>query len=234
MHKILLFTKEPNFLGEFKKILLNRNEQLNLVSNIEIAYQLLDKRLCSTLIICHDYSNAQEALDVVEYASQVFFQVKIIYIAKKLTTDISIQAFKAGADEVISYPFSIEELQLRINRLKIYEKEKPRDELSFGKLKLLPQQGLVLADKIRVPLRKKEFEILHCLLKFPNTVVTRDMMIDRLWGEDVPMHSTIDSYIRRLRLLLGSDLLKIKTVRGFGYMAVPDSLKNNRSNIPDF
>lgn len=191
---------------------------LSQTTRIEFAYELLRKNEYDVLLICQYQPGG---LELIQFAAEIRYPMRIFFLSAVLTPELRVRAFKQGADDVMRYPFQAEELVLRLERLLVYQKEKPYQKLLFGKLTLFPQQGLVLADNKRVPIRKKELQILLCLLRSANTVVTREMMIDTLWGENIPMYSTIDSYIRRLRFLLGSRFVTIKTVRGYGYMAVP-------------
>lgn len=218
---MLVLTHSISFLNILKYYFSSKQFTVSCCNSIDVAYSLLEKYDFELLLTFTTSQLTPQVLELIQYAHQNRYYTKVFSLAELLTPESRLRFFKSGADDVMQFPFEKEEFLLRAERLLLYQKERELQKIMFGKLTLIPQQGLVLADEKRVPLRKREFQILQCLLRFANRVVTREMMIDTLWGENIPMYSTIDSYIRRLRLLLGSELLQIKTIRGFGYMAVP-------------
>lgn len=226
MRKIFLFTRSELFCRTIHQLFSPHLFQFTQTFRVDFAYQQLGRRPHDLIIIQYDPAYSIETWELVSFCQQSRYEARVLVAIPGWDDLLRIKFFKAGADEVLKFPLPLEELSLRVERLLLYQKERPYQEITFGKLKVIPQRGLVLADQERIPLRKREFQILLCLLRFSNSVVTREMMIDSLWGDDVPMYSTIDSYIRRLRVLIKQDLLKIKTVRGFGYMAIPIAEKS--------
>ena len=132
-----------------------------------------------------------------------------------------VKTLQQGADDYLAKPFSSQELLIRIQRLLEKEKVLPQDYYSVGEVKLYPETGQLLLRDKKITLRKRESQVLACLLKKPKQVVTRAMLIDQIWRgqDDIPCYSTLDVYVRRIRMVLGQKFNVIKTVRGFGYMA---------------
>jgi len=92
----------------------------------------------------------------------------------------------------------------------------------LGKIAITPETGELSINGKIVLIRKKEAQLLTCLIRHKNQVISRNKIIDIVWSGnyELPTQSTLDVYIRRIRVKLGKYKSYIKTVRGFGYMAI--------------
>lgn len=124
-----------------------------------------------------------------------------------------------GADDYITKPFGMMELISRIKAvLRRTDSGTKNDEYSFGDVRLNPRARTVFVDGKAVELTLKEFELLYLLMKNPGSVMTRDMLLENIWGYDYGGETrTVDVHIRTLRQKLGSGGEIIETVRGVGY-----------------
>lgn len=137
---------------------------------------------------------------------------------------LRVEGLELGAEDYITKPFELKELTLRLDRiLRMREKTLVNpDELRFGKLIFWPKRFEIQdAAGAISSIGQKECAILELLLERKNEVVTRDEMIESIWGENsFPTNRTIDNYIVRLRRWADTDTeanLKITSVRGLGY-----------------
>jgi DNA-binding response OmpR family regulator len=135
-----------------------------------------------------------------------------------------VEGLELGAEDYITKPFELKELTLRLDRIlkfREFNMHNP-DEIRFGKLIFWPKR-FEIQDAVGdiSPLGQKECAILELFLQRKNEVVSRDDMIENIWGENAfPTNRTIDNYIVKLRKWAESDaqgLLKITSVRGIGY-----------------
>ena len=124
-----------------------------------------------------------------------------------------------GADDYIAKPFGMMELIARVKALlRRAGREKAEDEYTVGRLYVSPAKHIVKVDGKEVTLTYKEFEMLVMFLKSGDVVLTRDRLLNEIWGYSFDGENrTVDVHIRTLRQKLGPAGELIETVRGVGY-----------------
>ncbi len=154
--------------------------------------------------------------------------VPIIIVTARSDTHDVVAGLEAGADDYVTKPFVAKELAARIRAL--LRRTRPADEepgaLTFGDLQLLPEQGVLRRlDGEEVHCTRTEFRLLCELAASPNKVLSREQLLDRVWGYDYFGDGRlVDVHIRRLRTKVEADPAApqhILTVRGMGYKLVP-------------
>ena len=142
----------------------------------------------------------------------------IILTAKNAEYDCVI-GLDNGADDFISKPFGMLELVARVRA--VLRRAAPAgvtEEYRIGCLYVCPARHIVQVNGENVTLTHKEFELLCLLLENRGIVLTRDTLMDRIWGfESERENRTLDVHIRTLRVKLGEAGSYIETVRGVGY-----------------
>lgn len=130
-----------------------------------------------------------------------------------------VQGLDFGADDYISKPFGVMELIARVKAvLRRTSTPTSEHEICIGKLRLNLERHKVLADGQDVTLTYKEFELLHYLMKNHGLVLSRDKLLETVWGYEYEGETrTVDVHVRSLRLKLGNLSEMIETVRGIGY-----------------
>ena len=153
-------------------------------------------------------------------------KVPIIMVTAKSTELDTVVGLEVGADDYVSKPYRMKELVARIRAVlrRTPADQKPEDqadmiELSGIQLDLARHEVHVRGELVRLPL--KEFELLELLMSNPARVLTRDTIIDRIWGAYYGGDTkTLDVHIKRLRSRIEQDPSNpttITTVRGLGY-----------------
>jgi len=131
--------------------------------------------------------------------------------------------FELGADDYVPKPFSPRELVLRVKSIFRRMREQRSDMLRFGNIQLYPERRQCFVGNYPVSLTAKEFDLLHELMRASGNVLTREVLMDKVWGYHGEATSrTLDTHVRRLREKLGEEGLFVETVRGIGYrMGIP-------------
>lgn len=150
----------------------------------------------------------------------------IIMITAKGEELDRILGLELGADDYVTKPFSVRELMARIKAvLRRTKVEAVNDTYSFGNVSIDFNKHEVMKNGEKVELTLKEFELLQILIKNRGRVLTRDLLLDKIWGyEFIGETRTIDVHIRYLRKKIEDDDKNpkfIETIRGVGYRFNP-------------
>ena len=161
----------------------------------------------------------QDGLQVLEEIRGQGEQLPVIILTARDDINDKIAGFEGGADDYMTKPFRFEELLARIRvRLRKNNQGVVKDEniLKAGdvELDLRTRKARVANQTIDLPAR--EFTLAETFLRHPGQVMSREQLLDRVWGYDYnPGSNIVDVYVGYLRKKLGNNL--IETVRGMGY-----------------
>ena len=151
--------------------------------------------------------------------SKLTENIPVIMITAKGSEIDKLKGFDLGADDYVSKPFGIMELLARIKAvLRRTNTKIVKDEYRVGPLYVCPQKHRVKVNGEKVSLTLKEFELLCLMLENRDIVLSRDQILDKVWGYSFDGENrTVDVHIRTLRQKLGEAGNLIETVRGIGY-----------------
>ena len=126
--------------------------------------------------------------------------------------------FELGADDYVMKPFSPRELILRVKSIFRRTREERTEMLRLGSIQMYPERRQCFVQNAAATLTAKEFDLLFELMRARGNVLTRDTLMDHVWGYHGEATSrTLDTHVRRLREKLGPAGAYIETVRGVGY-----------------
>ena len=150
--------------------------------------------------------------------------IPVIMVTAKGTEYDKVSGLDAGADDYVTKPFGMMELVSRIKAVLRRTKKKEEIEvLKAGPIVLNEKKHEVLVDGAHVSLTLKEYEMLKRLMHNKGIVLTRDRLLEEIWGYDFDGETrTVDVHIRTLRQKLGQAGEEIETVRGVGYRITED------------
>ena len=151
--------------------------------------------------------------------------VPIIIVSAKGEEVDMVLMLELGADDYVTKPYRLRELVARIRavlrRRRGGDEDDVDEEILRGNIRMDIDARRCFVDDDEIKLRKKEFALLRLLLENPGRVLTREVLIDRVWGSDyVGDTKTLDVHIKRLRSLIEDDPKNpthVTTVRGVGY-----------------
>ena len=145
--------------------------------------------------------------------------VPVIMLTARGTEYDKVIGLDSGADDYITKPFGMMELVSRIRAvMRRFDRGAASQELSCGRVHMDIARHRVTVDGNPVTLAKKEFDLLKYLMENQGIVLTRDKMLETIWGYDFDGETrTVDVHVRTLRQKLGEGGSLIETVRGVGY-----------------
>ena len=146
--------------------------------------------------------------------------IPVIMLTAKNTEYDRVIGLDNGADDFISKPFGMMELVARVRAVlrRITPVEASAADFTIGTLYVCPEKHIVKVSGEDISLTHKEFELLCLLLDNRGRVLTRDVIMDRIWDSDFDRENrTVDVHVRTLRAKLGDAGAYIETVRGLGY-----------------
>ena len=153
--------------------------------------------------------------------------IPILFLTAKGSGEDRIKGLKLGADDYLTKPFNLEELLLRIQILlkrntSLATELKSPDKISFGKNEInFSSYEIIGVEGEKLPVNKKELMLLRLLIEHKGEVVSREEILEKVWGYDVyPSTRTIDNYILAFRKYFEENPKQPKhfhSVRGVGY-----------------
>lgn len=142
----------------------------------------------------------------------------IVMLTARDAVDDRVLGLDAGADDYIVKPVHLEELAARLRaRLRHLAPPAEDNTLTFANLTLDLNLREALRGSMRITLTATEFSLLHYLLRHPRQVLTKDTLLEAVWGYDSGSANLVEQYVRSLRRKLGDPPL-IQTLRGMGYV----------------
>lgn len=145
--------------------------------------------------------------------------IMIAFLTARNEDYSQIAGFDVGADDYINKPIKprvlISRIAALLRRGKMAEADKS-EKLNLGGIKIDQERYIVTKDNQEINLPKKEFELLTLLASKPGKVFSREIILEKVWGDDVVVGDrTIDVHVRKLREKIGENF--IKTIKGIGY-----------------
>ena len=184
-------------------------------------YQQLSQRLPSLILLDLMLPDEDGLTALKKLRSDPVYQdLRIIIVSAKSSELDKVRGLDLGADDYLTKPFGIMEL---ISRVKAQLRRVPGFSslsplLSCGSLSLNPATREVFCGQESITLTYKEFELLELLMQHPGQVLSRNIIMDRVWGYDFEGTSrTLDMHIRTLRQKLGKQGKMVQTIRNVGY-----------------
>ena len=155
--------------------------------------------------------------------------VPIVMVTAETDTTDMVSGLEAGAEHYVTKPVVPKELAARIRahlrRVQLQGNVAPSVSETFGDIDLRREQGLVFKSGRELSLTKTEFNLLCEFADHPNVVLSRDQLLERVWGYDyLGVSRLVDAHVRRLRVKIEDhpdDPRIILTVRGLGYRLIP-------------
>lgn len=188
--------------------------------NGELAIEEIEKDIPDILILDINMPEV-DGIQVTKYLRSLDIDIPICILSARDEVSDRISGLEAGADDYVVKPFSFEELLARIHALLRRRSLNDSKVVSVGELKVDPMRRTADYYGHSLELTKKEFDLIHVLANNPSLVMSREQLLNRVWGYDFDVDTNVvDVFIGYLRKKLEIDGQKriIQTVRGVGFV----------------
>ncbi|MDP4144914.1 MAG: response regulator transcription factor [Bacillota bacterium] len=215
-YKIYLVEDEENLSDILKSYLEKEGYQVTAFLNGESARDNIDNRpaLWVLDIMLPDIDGFQLLKEIKEKDKEV----PVIFISARDKDIDRIIGLEMGSDDYISKPFMPRELVIRVQKLlkRVYNNDSNKDVIVIDRYIIDLQKRVVKLDQQEISMTSKEFDLLVLLINKKGGAITRDYILNYLWGDDYfGSDRVVDDLVRRLRKKLPD--LRVETIYGHGY-----------------
>jgi two-component system, OmpR family, phosphate regulon response regulator PhoB len=216
MSRLLLVEDDPSLGETLCERLEKESYEVVWVENLQDAAQKTDERAFDLIILDVNLPDGSGF----DFARQVKLRqpTPFIFVTAMNSAEHRLQGYEIGAEEFIPKPFHLKELLLRVRH--VLDNHAAPNEIRLGDRVIdLEARAVVSGHGDKEFLASRDFDLLKLLIDSSPAVVSRDEILDRIWGEDkFPSHRTVDNAIVRLRQAIGdTNGQVIRSVRGVGY-----------------
>lgn len=212
MNSILLVEDNVGIVKGLSYLLESEGFSFKSASCVNDAKDLLENNSFDLAILDLTLPDG-DGYSLCSYIKERYNTFVIILTAKDEEKDV-VQGFDSGADDYVIKPFRNRELVSRIN---YFLKKNKNSNLVIQNVRIDTIANRIFVDDTEVVLTSLEYKILLLLFQNANRIITRELLLDRIWdqSENFVNDNTLTVYIKRIREKLGVDI--IKTVKGIGY-----------------
>lgn len=220
--QILIVEDEQKISRVLQLELEYENYETEIANNGKDALRLMEEKEWD-LVLLDIMIPGLSGLEVLRKIRKTDYSMPIILLTARDEIYDKVSGLDLGANDYITKPFQIEELLARIRvHLRTPRKalKEIENKLSIRELEVDLDSREVTIGEVVIELTKREFDLLVCLLRNKNIVMSREKLVEKVWGYDyVGETNVVDVYIRYLRKKIDTDYetTYIKTVRGVGY-----------------
>jgi len=218
---LLLIEDEPHLAESIVKYMNDEDFHCEWVDNLRSAMEKIHLYSYDCLLVDINLPDGS-GMKVVEQLKNTKSPSGIIIISARNSVDDKITGLDIGADDYITKPFELSELNARIRSVIRRRNFDGHKEITFHKIVILPDEHLVKVNGEAITLTKKEYDLLVYFISNKNRVLTKSAIAEHLWGDNMDMADSFDfiyAHLKNLRkklLAAGGDDY-IQTIYGVGY-----------------
>ncbi|PWV97842.1 two-component system response regulator MprA [Paenibacillus cellulosilyticus] len=220
--RIFVVDDDEKITSLLRRSLAFEGYEVNIANDGQSGLKLLQQE-DPDLLILDVMMPIMDGWEVCRRVREAGSSVPVLMLTAKDDIQDRVKGLDLGADDYLIKPFALEELLARVRALlrRKPDKQESDNRLQFEDLTLDLDSREALRSGRRIELTAKEFDLLHLFMQNPRRVLTRDSIMDKIWGYDYSGESNVlEVYIAMLRQKTetGSEKRIIQTVRGTGYV----------------
>ena len=220
----ILLVEDDTLLGDgINEGLRTSGYTVDWVKDGKSAYEVLSSKHESFDIIVLDLGLPKmSGLEVLKAIREKNIATPVLILTAFETVDDRIKGLDAGADDYMTKPFDLEELNARLRALLRRSKERAQPTITYKDIVIDPASHIVTKGGEPIMVSRREFSLLQKLLENSGRVISREQLNQTLygWGENIDSNA-LEVHIHNLRKRFGQGL--IRTIRGVGYMIEKDN-----------
>lgn len=221
MNKLIYVVEDDSAIKELESYaLINSNFDVSAYESAKELYTALEDKI-PALILLDIMLPDEDGISILKNLkkSNLYKDIPVIMVTAKTAEIDAVKGLDAGADDYINKPFGVMELISRVKA--VLRRTQPSQSnliISYKNISIDELQHKVFVDSVEVELTYKEYEVLKLLILNSKIVLTRDRIMEIVWGYDFEQgNRTVDVHIQSIRKKLGQSADYIKTVRNVGY-----------------
>lgn len=219
--KLLIIEDEQEVQDELIEFLNSEGFLCEAVSTVKSAQEKVYMHDYDVIILDIGLPDGN-GLEVLDYLKEISKEAGVLILSARGATEDKISGLNLGADDYLSKPFDFNELNARIKSIIRRKHFKGSNSISFSEINIDILSQEVTVENKCIFLTHKEYQLLLYLISNENRVITKESIVEHLWGDDTDMFDSFDfvySHIKNLRRKIlragGNDYLK--TIYGVGY-----------------
>jgi DNA-binding response OmpR family regulator len=223
--RILLVEDEPRMAAAIRRVLAAEHYTVDLAQDGEEALAFLDGKAYDVVVLDRMLPGISGD-DVLRTMRDKGVPTPVLMLTALSALEHRVEGLDAGADDYLPKPFAFSELLARIRALTRRRPDLVTERLAAGDIQLDPDRHQVTVQGQSELLSAREYALLSYLIRHADQVVTRQQILDSVWGAEPDVYSNVVDlyvhYLRRKLAALGRDHA-LRTVRGVGYALRPNA-----------
>lgn len=216
--RILLVEDESSLATAIGNIFEKQNFLVDIANDGMEGQRLADNGVYDVIIL--DIMLPEiSGLDILSHLREQGKSVPVLLLTAKDSTADKVKGLNMGADDYLTKPFETDELIARVQALARRPREFYTDNIiRFSDLELDVSSGELSVNGNSVRLTVKENHLMEMFIRNPNSTISKEQILDRIWGEGKGMDNSVEIYVHYLRKKMQKSCTEIKTLRGLGYV----------------
>jgi len=224
--KILLVEDNP----DLAETVVNYLRQEGYICETARDYKTADEKIAVyeyDIIVLDITLPDGNGLDILKKLKQKHSEAGVLIVSAKNALDDKVEGLHLGADDYLTKPFHLAELNARVQSLMRRRRFQGRDEITLPDMRVNTTTSQVFVKDEEITLTRKEYELLLYFLSNRNRVLNKESIAEHLWGDNIDMADSFDfiyTHIKNLRkkIMVKGSRVNIKSVYGMGYKFISE------------